>query len=73
MTTFTGSGIWWYRAVVLKSALGLLSKGITPTRGVTRKKALTMATEYTGCVYVRSIAGLELAVTDLQAWIEANR
>lgn len=42
-----------FRIKTLISALGLLAKGITPTRGLTSTKALAMATQYTGKAYKR--------------------
>jgi hypothetical protein len=56
-----------HRAVVLRCALGLLSKGITPTRGLTMTKALAMVKEYTGHKYKRT--EFEQARTDLMVWI----
>ena len=57
-----------FRAAALRSALGLLAVGITPTRGLTRTKALVMVTRYTGKTYKRS--QLEEARSDLKVWIE---
>jgi hypothetical protein len=56
------------RVATLMSAIGLLSKGITPTRGLTMTKALAMATPYTGKKYKRTEA--EAARKDLKAWVE---
>lgn len=60
-----------YRAATLKSAIGLLQKGIAPTRGVTMKSALEMVAKYTGRTYKKTEA--EQAKTDLAAWIETKR
>lgn len=60
-----------FRVAALSSALGLLSKGITPTRGLTMKKALAMATPYTGRTYKRS--EVEDARRDLKVWIETMK
>lgn len=60
-----------FAATVLKSAIGLLQKGITPTRGLTMTRALAKVTEYTGQRYKRT--GAELALADLQAWIDTAR
>lgn len=53
-----------FRIRVLSSGLTLLSKGITPTRGLTLSKALKMATEYTGKKYKRT--EIETAREDLK-------
>lgn len=60
-----------FRAATLASALGLLKVGITPTRGLTSKKALALATRYTGQVYKRSEH--ERARSDLKVWIETMK
>lgn len=60
-----------FRVAALTSALGLLSKGITPTRGLTVKRALGMATEYTGQTYKRN--EIERARADLKVWIETMK
>lgn len=61
----------FYRALVLKGAIGLLQKGITPTRGLTMTKALKLATGYTGKAYKRTQS--DLAVLELQTWIDNER
>lgn len=43
-----------YRAAMLASSLTLLQKGIQPTRGFTMRKALDMASAYTGETYKRT-------------------
>jgi hypothetical protein len=64
-TSFNGpAAVDLYRIQTLRSALSLLSKGITPTRGLTMTKALGMATEYTGTKYKRTQA--HIARDDLQ-------
>lgn len=71
-TMFAGEdAVDLYRAAVLKGAIGLLTKGISPTRGLTMKRALALATEYTGTPYKRTQAAQ--AITDLAAVIEAKR
>lgn len=56
------------RVATLMSAIGLLTHGIQPTRGFTMKKALTMATTYTGQKYKRTET--EKAKSDLKVWLE---
>jgi hypothetical protein len=60
-----------FRAATLKAALGLLAKGITPTRGLTITRALAMVKEYSGKTYKRS--QIEEARRDLTTWIEAMK
>ena len=63
--TFAGpEAVDVFRIATLRSAIGLLLKGISPTRGVTMKRALAMATEYTGKKYTRKTA--EQARADLE-------
>lgn len=57
-----------FRVATLRSALGLLKVGITPTRGLTITKALAMATPYTGKKYKRT--EIETARADLHTWCE---
>lgn len=52
-----------YRIRCLISALGLLEKGIKPTRGFTITYGLTLATQYTGNKYKRT--EIEQAKQDL--------
>lgn len=59
------------RVATLMSAIGLLSKGIQPTRGFTMKRGLDMATHYTGKTYKRSQA--EAARADLKVWLETMK
>lgn len=71
-TSFVGpDAVELFRAATLRSALGLLSKGITPTRGLTGKKALAMVTRYSGQTYKRG--EFERARADLHAWIETMK
>jgi hypothetical protein len=72
-TTFSGPDATnLFRAMTLKSALGLYAKcGMIPTRGVTITKMLAMATEYTGKKYKRGDA--EKAAEDVRQWCEAMK
>lgn len=71
-TTFSGlDAVHLFRAAVLKSGLGLLSKGIRPTQGLSLTKALKMASGYTGKKYKRGEA--ERARADLQIWIDTMK
>ncbi len=60
-----------FRAVVLKSGIGLLQKGIQPTRGLTLTKALAMVERYTGKKYKRTQS--DQAIADLVVWIETMK
>jgi hypothetical protein len=60
-----------YRAAVIKSSLGLLQKGIQPTRGMTMTKVLKLVTEYTGKTYKRTESNK--AINDLIVWIETMK
>lgn len=60
-----------FRVATLKSAIALLSKGIMPTRGLTMKKALAMAKQYTGQDYKRGEH--ERAMQDLTVWIQTMK
>ncbi len=62
-----------YRAATLASALGLLSKGICPTRGLTRRKALAMCERYTGQHYRNTVAEIERARADLRVWVQTMK
>jgi hypothetical protein len=57
-----------FRAATLRSALGLLKAGITPTRGLTMAKALKMATGITGKKYKRTEA--DKAREDIKVWCD---
>lgn len=70
--TFAGKdAVQAYRAIVLRSALAMLDKGIIPTRGMTKRKALAMASGYTGKAYRNT--EIEKARADLQVWIDAMK
>lgn len=58
-----------FAAATLRSALGLLAKGIQPTRGFTITRGLNGATLYTGKKY-KGKADLENARRDLKVWID---
>lgn len=60
-----------FRCAALMSAIGLLSKGIKPSRGWTMKRALAMASQYSGKHYKRGEH--EQAVRDLRVWKETMR
>lgn len=65
-TCFSGpKAVDLFRIHVLRSAIGLMAKGIKPMRGASMTKLLVMATEYTGKEYKRREH--EAAVADLQA------
>lgn len=60
-----------FRAATLASAIGLLAKGIKPTRGLTMKKALAMAERYTGRTYKRT--EWEQARADIRVWVQTMK
>jgi hypothetical protein len=67
-TTFSGpDGTNLFRAATLVSALRLLKVGITPTRGLTSKKAFAIAKEYTGKTYKRGQH--DQAIADVGVWV----
>jgi len=69
-TSFVGpDAVKLYQIVALRSALGLLQKGIQPTRGFTMTKALAAAGAITGKTYKRTQA--EQAREDLKTWADA--
>lgn len=71
-TTFAGpDATELFRAAVLRSALGLLAKGITPTRGMTLTRTLQAVERYTGRKYKRTEAAR--ASADLTVWIETMK
>jgi hypothetical protein len=71
-TTFVGpDATELFRAATLMSALGLLKAGIVPTRGLSSKRALAMASGYTGKKYKRGQH--DLARADLKVWIETMK
>lgn len=64
-TGFSGeNAVDVFRIRVLASGLGLLKAGICPTRGLTKTKALKMATQYTGKPY--KLSQIEEARADLK-------
>lgn len=72
MTTFTGTnGVATYRAIALKSGLGLYVKtGIQPNRAWTPMTMLATASAITGKRYKRG--QYVLAIADLESWIAQN-
>lgn len=63
-----------YRVAQLMSSIRMMVKTngrLIPTRGFTMKKALTMATSYTGVSYKRTEA--EKAIADLKVWLETMK
>lgn len=60
-----------YQAAALASGIGLLQKGIKPTRGWTMKAALAKATQITGKPYKRSEAAK--AQADLRVWVQTMK
>lgn len=71
MTVITGKAIRGYQALVILSALGLLSKGIQPTSGYTKAATLKAASRFTGRAYKRS--EIQRAIKDMSTWIEEHR
>lgn len=68
-TIFAGNdAVRLVQAATLRSAIGLLAKGIQPTRGYTMKRALEAAFHFTGKKYTRSQA--EQARADLKIWCD---
>lgn len=71
-TMFSGpDAVSFFRAATLRAALGLLKVGITPTRGLTKTKALALVTGYTGKKYKRT--EIDRASADLKVWIDAMK
>jgi len=72
MTTFVGKrGVETFRAISLKAGLRLFSKtGMKPNHAWTPTAMLKDAGTITGKVYKRG--QYDLAVTDLEAWIDSN-
>ena len=60
-----------YQAVILRSALGLMAKGIKPRAGYTQKKAFAQVTSFTGITYKRG--DWCRAHADLTEWISAAK
>jgi hypothetical protein len=70
--TYSGSdAVELFRAATLRSALGLLQKGIMPTRGLNMTKALGLAERYTGRKYKRTESAA--AIRDITVWIETMK
>lgn len=62
-TTYSGrDAMRLVQAISLKSALGMLKVGMQPTRGFGMKRALEMATQYTGKNYKLSKKNLDIAI-----------
>ena len=72
-TTFAGrDAVNLFRAITLKSALGLYAKSkLLTTRGLTPTLMLTLAGEYTGKKYKRGQHAQ--AAEELDAWIQTMR
>ena len=72
MTIFAGErGVKTFRAISLKAGLRLFSKtGMKPNHAWTPTAMLKAAGTITGKVYKRG--QYDLAVTDLDAWIDSN-
>lgn len=72
--TLTGDAIELFRIAQLKGFIALYAKtGIIPTRGVTIRRMLDMATANTGKRYKNSQTGYAEAAGDLQRWIDTMR
>jgi hypothetical protein len=68
-TTYAGrDAVGVFAALTLWSAIGLLQKGIQPTRGYTMKKALAAATAITQKPYKRTES--EQARQDVKKWAD---
>lgn len=61
-----------FRVIALKSALGLLKAGITPTRGFTAKYGLGLVTAITQKTY-KGADKFDKARADLETWLTAAR
>lgn len=71
-TMFAGpAAVDVFRAITLKSALGMTKHGLVATRGMTKTRCLAMVTEYTGKKYKRT--EVDQALADLQTVIDAAR
>ena len=72
MTAFVGErGVETFRAISLKAGLRLFANtGMKPNRAWTPTAMLKAAGTITGKVYKRG--QYDLAVTDLEAWIDSN-
>jgi hypothetical protein len=68
--TFAGpDAVELFRASALRVALELLAVGIIPAKGLTKRKALAMASKYTGRTYKE----VPEARADLKVWIETMK
>jgi len=64
----TGSAVLGIRGILIKNGISLyLKTGMFLTRGMTIRKYLAIATEFTGKQYPKSKGGLALALEDLEA------
>lgn len=66
-------GIRMVRAYTLWSALKLAKHGIMPTRGMTRRHLLSLATEFTGKAYTNSEKSLDEAIPAVKIWADEMR
>ena len=71
MTIITNPGRDEVQAVFLRSALKLSQKGIMPSKGLTKKKLMSLASHITGNTYKRG--QLDNAIYDLTSVIDANK
>jgi len=70
MTVIINPGRDEVQAVFLRSALKLSQKGIMPSKGLTKKKLMSLASHITGNAYKRG--QLDNAIYDLTSVIDAN-
>jgi len=69
MTTISGKqNMATYRAMVIRSGLGLMQKGIKPTRQWTKRLALANANAITG----KAARGYDEAIADLSTYISEH-
>ncbi len=69
MTMISGThNMQVYRAMVLKSGLGLMAHGIKPNRGWTKKLALSNANAITG----KTATSYTDAIAQIDAWLMVN-
>jgi len=64
-------GMRMVQAYTLWSALGLAAHGIMPTRGMTKRKLLDLATSYTKKPY--KLSELAIARADVKVWADEMR
>ena len=69
-----GNSMPWnvYQAIVLRSALGLLEKGILPNRQMTKGRTLAAASQITTNTYPISVKGCKQARDDLKTWLDEH-